>query len=264
MLDPDTNSILNSLLAITCIVMFACVSAQASVLPVPSWYFFSIATTISYWRGPFTISFRRSPVSCPGAHVEITGIKIAPKLGTLCPITTQNSLILSPNSGSEYIYKRQWMICVCVILSIYRHKVLRLSDSIVDIGTPKWDLSLCLLLAWIVVFFCIWKGVRSSGKVIWRICLLFWQNEFIIVWQQVMYFTAPAPYIFMIILLVRAATLPGAYNGMIFYLRPNITRMADIEVWADAGTQIFFSYSIGLGTMTALGSYNKFKHNSFR
>ena len=38
----------------------------------------------------------------------------------------------------------------------------------------------------------------------------------------------------------------------------------DIQVWIDAGTQIFFSYAICLGAMTSLGSYNKYKYNCYR
>ena len=36
-----------------------------------------------------------------------------------------------------------------------------------DIGNMNWQLTLCLLLSWIIVFFCLMKGVKSSGKV-WR------------------------------------------------------------------------------------------------
>ena len=39
------------------------------------------------------------------------------------------------------------------------------SESMEDFGTPKLDLVLLVLLAWIIIYFCIWKGVKSTGKV---------------------------------------------------------------------------------------------------
>jgi len=39
------------------------------------------------------------------------------------------------------------------------------STSIGHVGQVRWHVTLCLSLAWIIVFVCILKGVKSSGKV---------------------------------------------------------------------------------------------------
>ena len=42
-----------------------------------------------------------------------------------------------------------------------------------DLGGFKYDLPLCLLLSWIIVFLCLIKGIKSSGKVsILNICYI--------------------------------------------------------------------------------------------
>ncbi|KAH9524608.1 Sodium- and chloride-dependent taurine transporter [Bulinus truncatus] len=125
-----------------------------------------------------------------------------------------------------------------------RNKVLGLSPGLHEMGQFKWDLTLCFLFTWIIVYLCICKGIKSSGKI--------------------MYFTATSPYFFLIVLLVKSSTLDGAKEGVAYYVTPNFTMLLNSQVWVDAGTQIFFSSSIALGTLTALGSYNKFNHNSYR
>jgi solute carrier family 6 amino acid/orphan transporter-like 15/16/17/18/20 len=44
-------------------------------------------------------------------------------------------------------------------------KALGLSPSITESGEVQWHLALVLLLAWLVVFLCTMKGVKSTGKV---------------------------------------------------------------------------------------------------
>jgi len=58
-----------------------------------------------------------------------------------------------------------------MVLLIYyhlcRYTVLGSTDStdIGNIGDVQWHLVACLLLGWLLVYICIIKGVKSSGKV---------------------------------------------------------------------------------------------------
>jgi len=50
--------------------------------------------------------------------------------------------------------------CVCVSF-----KVLERTSGVEETGILRWELFLLLLLAWILVYLCIFKGVKSTGKV---------------------------------------------------------------------------------------------------
>ncbi|XP_037067425.1 sodium- and chloride-dependent creatine transporter 1-like [Peromyscus leucopus] len=68
------------------------------------------------------------------------------------------------------------------VIEFWENKVLRLSAGLEVPGSLNWELTLCLLACWVLVYFCVWKGVRSTGKIV--------------------YFTATFPYVVLVVLLV--------------------------------------------------------------
>ncbi|RUS80653.1 hypothetical protein EGW08_011603 [Elysia chlorotica] len=123
-------------------------------------------------------------------------------------------------------------------------RVLRFSSGIENFGEPKWDLVLCLLLAWVICFLCLLKGIKTTGKVV--------------------YFTAIFPYVVLVILFFRGVTLDNASEGIRFFITPNFEKLIDANVWKDAANQIFFSMSIAGGGLITLSSYNRFHNNILR
>ncbi|GFS05133.1 transporter [Elysia marginata] len=109
-----------------------------------------------------------------------------------------------------------------------------------NIGTPIPSLALCLLFSWTVVVFCLIKGIKSSGKVV--------------------YFSVTFPYFILFALLIRGFLLDGAGNGVKYFLIPDWSKLQDINVWASAGGQMFFSLSVTLGGIIMFGSYNRFSY----
>ena len=50
--------------------------------------------------------------------------------------------------------------------SCHRYRMLNISpDGMSDMGAVQWELALCLLGAWIITFFCMIKGIKSTGRV---------------------------------------------------------------------------------------------------
>lgn len=64
----------------------------------------------------------------------------------------------------------------------------------------------------------------------------------------------PLLLLLLVVLAVRAVTLPGAGEGLAYYLRPDPSRL-DAGVFAAALGQAFFSLSLGMGCILTYGSY---------
>ncbi|RWS26665.1 sodium-dependent serotonin transporter-like protein [Leptotrombidium deliense] len=118
------------------------------------------------------------------------------------------------------------------------------ANGIQSIGPIKLSLALCLLFVFLLVYFSLWKGVKSAGKAVW--------------------ITATMPYFVLTILLIRGITLQGSMVGIKYYLYPQWDKLLEFDVWIDAATQIFFSLGPGFGTLLAFSSYNKFNNNCYR
>ncbi|XP_035857258.1 solute carrier family 6 member 4a [Sander lucioperca] len=137
----------------------------------------------------------------------------------------------SSTSPAEEFYTRQ-------VLQVH------LSPGLHQLGSVSWQLALCLLFIFTIIYFSIWKGVKTSGKVVWV--------------------TATFPYLVLLVLLIRGATLPGAWRGVVFYLKPDWEKLLSTTVWIDAAAQIFFSLGPGFGVLLAFASYNPFHNNCYK
>ncbi|KAL1493417.1 hypothetical protein ABEB36_011477 [Hypothenemus hampei] len=127
----------------------------------------------------------------------------------------------------------------------YREYVLGIGDATwTNFGSIRWEILGCLLFSWIICYLAVLKGVKTSGKVV--------------------YFTVLFPYFILTALVIQGAILPGAVDGIILYLNPDWNKLLEVDVWAAAASQTFYSFGIACGSLITLASYNNFKNNCLR
>ncbi|XP_062920514.1 sodium- and chloride-dependent glycine transporter 1 isoform X5 [Mobula hypostoma] len=193
------------------------------VICIAFYYFFSSMTSVLPWTYCNNNWNRKDCSSMLNPNRTVNFTELSQNISTLLNQTAKRT------SPSE---------------EFWNYYVLKTSDGIGNFGEVRLPLLGCLAVAWVVVFLCLIKGVKSSGKVV--------------------YFTATFPYVVLTILFVRGITLKGAVNGITYYLTPQWDKILDAKVWGDAASQIFYSLGCAWGGLITMASYNKFHNNCFR
>ncbi|XP_028156887.1 sodium- and chloride-dependent GABA transporter ine isoform X1 [Ostrinia furnacalis] len=123
----------------------------------------------------------------------------------------------------------------------FEKKVLNISNGIEFPGGMRWELAACLVCAWVLVYFALWKSIKSSAKV--------------------RYITTTLPFLLIIVFLGRSLTLDGADVGLRYFFKPDWELLKQSRPWVNAASQIFNSIGIAFGSMIMFASYNRFDNN---
>ncbi|XP_052809266.1 sodium- and chloride-dependent glycine transporter 1-like [Mya arenaria] len=150
---------------------------------------------------------------------------------------TEKKLQLASNISAKFKFSTS-------ATEFWENNVLAMSRGIDDLGSVQLHLLGCLALGWLVVYLCLWKGVKSLGKVV--------------------YVTATLPYVLLTVLLIRGVTLDGAVDGIKHYIYPDLSKLLKGQLWIEAAVQCFYSLGPAWGGVITMASFNKFNHNAFR
>ena len=109
------------------------------------------------------------------------------------------------------------------------------SEGIGSIGGLVLPIVIGLAATWLCIYFIVCKGVLRVGKVVM--------------------ITVPLPVLLLVLIAVKSVALPGAWEGIKYYITPNFSALLNPQVWLAAYGQVFFSLTLGFGVLIAYASY---------
>ena len=96
--------------------------------------------------------------------------------------------------------------------------ILNISEGFDGISTFHWPNVVSLVAMWLILYLCLWKGVKLTSRIA--------------------IFTALFPYLPMMALFIRGITLDGAWSGLKFYLIPDPQQLLNKKAWIQAAGKI--------------------------
>ncbi|XP_070396516.1 sodium- and chloride-dependent glycine transporter 2-like isoform X5 [Dermacentor albipictus] len=108
------------------------------------------------------------------------------------------------------------------------------------------------------VYYSLWQVLP------WSQCNPEWTNKYCFVQGSkfVAFVTVLVPFVMMVALLIRGATLTGVGFGTAYYLLPKWRRLLEYKVWQKAAEQVLISLGVAQGMVITMGSYNEFSNNA--
>lgn len=89
-------------------------------------------------------------------------------VGKSCPVhIPAGSYLLTQPLRMNFVDSMTIPLNYMEFLSVCRRGMLKVhkSNGLGDLGAPEWDVTLCLMLSYTIIYFATWKGVKTSGKV---------------------------------------------------------------------------------------------------
>lgn len=120
--------------------------------------------------------------------------------------------------------------------AFFKQTFLQDSGSLTVWGGFSWGILLVTVLCALFSWFVLARNIRSGIE---KVCSIF----------------MPILMALMLFFAIVVCFLPGSGEGFRQYLTPDFSRLADGQLWRDVFGHVFFSFSLGIGIVTAYSRY---------
>ncbi len=117
----------------------------------------------------------------------------------------------------------------------FSNTVLQLSESPGHLQGFSLPVLIGLLITWIIVIVAMRRGVEKMAKIVKWIVII--------------------PVVILIIMCIQAVSMPGAIDGIKYYITPDWSALTNFSVWGAAFGQVAYSMSILFALMITYGSF---------